>query len=127
MHCGAEGLVIFLQQEVLSQLKVQSLPEITLLFELEGTLKSHLVQLPCNEQGHLQLHQVAQSPIQPDIECLQGWGIHHLSGQPVPVPHFIVKNLYLITSLNLPSSGLKPFPLVLSKPTLLQSLPPPFL
>jgi len=31
------------------------------LFELEGTLKRHLVQLPCNEQGHLQLHQVAQS------------------------------------------------------------------
>jgi len=23
------------------------------LFELEGTLKGHLVQLPCNEQGHL--------------------------------------------------------------------------
>jgi len=24
-------------------------------FELEGTFKGHLVQLPCNEQGHLQL------------------------------------------------------------------------
>ena len=35
-------------------------------FELEGTLKGHLVQLPCNEQGHLQLHQSAQRPIQPD-------------------------------------------------------------
>ena len=32
------------------------------------------------EQGRLQLHQVAQSPIQPDLECLQGWGIHHQSG-----------------------------------------------
>ena len=45
------------------------------LFEFEGTLKGHLVQLPCTEQGHLQLDQVAQSPIQPDLECLQGWGI----------------------------------------------------
>jgi len=24
----------------------------------------------------------------PDLGCLQGWGIHHLSGQPVPVPHY---------------------------------------
>jgi len=48
-------------------------------FELEGTLKGHLVQLPCNEQGHLQPHQGAQSPIHPDLERLQGWGIHHLS------------------------------------------------
>ena len=31
-------------------------------FELEGTLKSHLVQLPCNEQGHLQLHQMLRAP-----------------------------------------------------------------
>ena len=46
---------------------------ITISFELEGTLKGHLVQLPCNEQGHLQLEQVAQSPVQPDLECLQGW------------------------------------------------------
>ena len=28
-----------------------------------------------------------QSLVQPDLECLQEWGIHHLSGQPVPVPH----------------------------------------
>ena len=36
----------------------------TELFELEGTLKGHLVQLPCSEQGHLQLNQVAQSLVQ---------------------------------------------------------------
>jgi len=39
----------------------------------------------CHEQGHLQLDQVAQSPVQPDFECFQG--IDHLSGQPVPVLH----------------------------------------
>jgi len=31
-------------------------------FELEGTFKGHLVQLPRNEQGHLQLHQVLRAP-----------------------------------------------------------------
>jgi len=30
-------------------------------FESEGTLKSHLVQPPCNEQGHPQLHQVLRA------------------------------------------------------------------
>jgi len=33
------------------------------LFELEGTFKS---QCPCSEQEHLQLHQFAQSPVQPN-------------------------------------------------------------
>jgi len=47
---------------------------ITESFELEGTLRVHLVQFSCNEQGHPQLSQVAQSPVQPDLEHLQGWG-----------------------------------------------------
>ena len=59
------------------------------LFELEGITKGHLVQLPCTKQGHLQLDQVAQSPIQPELECLRGWSIHHLSGQPVLVLHLL--------------------------------------
>ena len=63
-------------------------------FELEGSLKGHLVLLSCNEQRHLQLDQVVQSPVQPDFEC-QGWGIHHLSGQPVPVPHYPYCILYI--------------------------------
>ncbi len=42
--------------------------------------KGHQVQLPCNEQGHLQLDQVAQIPILLDLECLQGQGIHHSLG-----------------------------------------------
>jgi len=50
---------------------------------LEETFKDHLVQLPCNEQRYLPLDQVAQVPVQPDLECLQGWRIHHISGQPV--------------------------------------------
>jgi len=34
---------------------------------LEGTIKGHLVQPLCTEQGHLQLDQVAQSPVTVDI------------------------------------------------------------
>jgi len=44
-------------------------PLFTESFELEETLKGHLVQLPCNECRHLQLHQGAQSPIQPGQDC----------------------------------------------------------
>ena len=47
---------------------------------LEGTFKGDLVQLLCNEQGHLQLHQVAQGLIQPHLESLQSQGIR-ISGQ----------------------------------------------
>ena len=53
--------------------------------ELEGTFKGH--QVLWKEQGQPQLNQVAQSLAHPDHECLQGWGIHHISGQPVLMPH----------------------------------------
>ena len=56
-------------------------------FGLEGTLKSHLVLLPDNDQGHLQLDRFSQSPVKLGLECFQGWGIYHLSVQPVPVSH----------------------------------------
>ena len=38
-------------------------------------------QPPCCVQGCIPLDQAAQSHIQPGLECLQGWGIHNLSGQ----------------------------------------------
>ena len=44
-------------------------------------------QPPCYVQGCQPLGQAAQSHIQPGLECLQGWGIHNLLGQPVPVCH----------------------------------------
>jgi len=52
--------------------------------ELEGTFKCCLVQLPCNKQGHPQLSQVVQNPIQLVLESLQGCGIHHIPQQPDP-------------------------------------------
>ena len=42
-------------------------------------------QPPCYVQGRQIPDQAAQSHIQPGLECLQGWGIHSLLGQPVPV------------------------------------------
>jgi len=43
-------------------------------------------------QGHQPPDQAAQSHIQPGLECLQGWGIHSLLGQPVQcVTTFCVK------------------------------------
>jgi len=39
-------------------------------------------QPPCYVQGHQPPDQAAQSRIQPGLECLQGWGIHSLLGQP---------------------------------------------
>lgn len=40
---------------------------------------------PCNELGHLQPDQAVQSPAQPHFSSFQGWGVHQLSGQLVPV------------------------------------------
>ena len=96
--------------------------------ELKGTSEVHLVQLPCNEEGHPQLDLVAQSPIQPCLRSLQGQGINHISGQPVPVPnHSHFKRIFfLIFNLNLISLSLKPFPFVLSPQTPLKGLSPSF-
>lgn len=54
---------------------------------VEKGLKDNLISSPCCEQGHLLLDQLAQSPIQHDLELFQGWGIHAFSGQHVPVLH----------------------------------------
>ena len=59
-------------------------------FGLEGTFRGHLAQPPGSKQGHLSLDQVAQSLVQPGLEHFQGWGLHYLPRQSVPVfqhPH----------------------------------------
>jgi len=40
-------------------------------FGLEGTFSGHLAHPPCNEEGHLYLDQVGQSPVQTDLEELE--------------------------------------------------------
>jgi len=54
-------------------------PRIIESLELEGTFKGSLVQLPCNEQGHAHLDQVAQGLIQPCLDSFQRQAISHIS------------------------------------------------
>lgn len=54
---------------------------------VRNDLKDHLIPTACYGQGLLTLDQVAQSPIKHGLEHYQGWGVHNLSGQFVPVPH----------------------------------------
>ena len=93
--------------------------------ELKRTTMTISFQTPCYEQGHQPTAQAAQSHIQPGLECLQGWGIHSLLGQPVQcVTTLLGKIFLLISNLNLPCLSLKPFPLVLLLPTLVNSHSP---
>jgi len=54
---------------------------------VEKDHNDNLVSTPCYVQGCQPLDQAVQSHIQPGLECLQGWGIHNLLGQPVLVCH----------------------------------------
>ena len=85
-------------------------------------------QPPCYVQGCQTLDQAVQRHIQPGLECLQGWRIHNLLGQPVPVRHHpLCEKLHisnLVSNLNLPCLSSKPFPLVLSLSTLVNSHSP---
>jgi len=62
--------------------------------EVEGTLKGHLVRPPAmNRDAHSSIS--AHSPIQPDLGCLQGWSISHLSAQPVQCFTALIKHTVL--------------------------------
>ena len=96
---------------------------ITESFELEGTLRGHTVQPPSNEQGHPQLHQGAQSTSSLTLAVSRdGASTTSLGNLCHCLTTVTVKN-FLISSLNCPSFGLKPFPLVLSQVTLIESVP----
>ena len=76
---------------------------------VEKDKKDHVISTPCYVQGRQPADQAAQSHIQPDIECLQGWGIHSLLGQPVQcVTTLWGKNFLLISNLKLPFSHKMP-------------------
>ena len=70
-------------------------------FGLERTFKIIYLQPPCYRQEYLPLGQVAESPIQPGLECFQGGGIHNPSGFQC-LNTLMVKKFFLISSLNLP-------------------------
>ena len=95
---------------------------------VEKAHNAHPVPTPCYVQGRQPADQAAQSHIQPGLECLQGWGIHSLLGQPVQcVTALWGKNFLLTSNLNLPCLSFKPFPLVLSPSTLINSHFPSYL
>jgi len=54
---------------------------------VEKDHSDHPVPTACCVQGHHPAAQAAQRHIPPGLECLQGWGVHRIPAQPVPVPH----------------------------------------
>jgi len=92
------------------------------LFQLGGILKSHLVQLPCNEHGHLQLDQVLQVLRAPSSLTLSvsrdRTFTTSLGNLCQCLTTLAVKNFLLISNTNISSFSLGTFPLTLSQQTL---------
>jgi len=85
---------------------------------------AHLIPTPCYVHGRQPADQAAQSHILPGLECLPGWGIYNLLGQPGQCVTTLWGKNFLISNVNLPCLSLKPFPLVLSLSTLLNNRSP---
>lgn len=83
------------------------------------TLKTKQFQHPWH--GLVATHQIWESPIQPSLECLQGWGISQGSLCQLLIT-FWVKNFILTSKLNLSSCSLKLLPFVLSLSDRVKSL-----
>ena len=99
-----------------------------LLFCDSVTFKGHLGQPSCSEQGYRQPDQVAQSPIQPSLECSRdGASITSLGNPFQCFTTLTVKNFFLIPNLNLPSLSLKPLLHGLSQQALLKRMSLSFL
>lgn len=61
--------------------------------------KDPKVLTSCHGQDQLSHDQVDQSSIQPALDHIQGWDIHHFSGQPVAVSHHAhSNNIFLMSS-----------------------------
>jgi len=72
-------------------------------FESKGTFKGHLVPLPCNEQGNLQLYQVLRTPSSLTLDVSRhGAFTTSLGNLCQCVTTFIIK-FFLVSDLNLPS------------------------
>ena len=63
--------------------------------------RGHLAQSPCSEQGHLQLDQVAQSHIQPGLECF----LHCFSGAFLDTTFRMRENFCLVLCLSFKLKG----------------------
>jgi len=88
---------------------------------LKGSFKDHLFQPLFRGQGHLSLDQVPQNPALSSLAwntSRDGASTTSLGNRFWCLSTLIVKNFFLMPSVNLPSFSLKPLPLVL----LLQAL-----
>lgn len=82
------------------------------MIEVVKDFKDHPVQMP-PQQGHLTLNHIAQGLTQTVLEHCQGWGIHSLPEQPVPLSQHIHSKEF-ISNLYFPFFTLYPLLLVLS-------------
>ena len=84
---------------------VARVDSITEWLEMEGTLKGHLVHLPCTEQGRLQCHQVLRAPSSLTLSVSRDRASTSSLGNLCQcLTTLIVKNVFLTPNLNLPYS-----------------------
>jgi len=96
---------------------------------LQGTFTGLLVQAPCSEQEHLQgiFKALLRAPSNLTMNVPRdGASTISLGNLCQGFTTLIIKNVFLTSSLNLPSFSLKPSPLVPSQLALLKSLSPSF-
>lgn len=78
------------------------------------TPKAPLLQASCHGQRHLALDQAAHKTIQPDLGQFQGWTSTTLGNLCQSLAVLVIKNFFLVSSLNLVSFSWKPLPFGLS-------------
>jgi len=95
---------------------------------LEGTFQGHPVQPPCTEQGIFNQIRLLRAPSNLTLNVSRDGASTTSMGNPCQgLTILIVKNVFPISSVNLPLFGIKPFPLVLLQQALIKSLSPSFL
>ena len=76
---------------------------------MEATFKCHLVQVTCNEQGHLQLHQMSRAPSSPNLSVSKdGVSITSLGNMCQCLTTLIVKNIFFTSNPNIFYLGVNP-------------------
>ena len=92
-HCTTHVVLIPILNASLSVFFYFSVSQDRIIGSLNGLGWKESLKCPFYRQGHLPLDEVAQSPIQPCLECLQGVGIP--AGQPVPVSYHLHSKEFL--------------------------------
>ena len=93
-------------------------------FELEEIIKGHLFKFPCNEEGHLQLHQVLGVQSRLTLSVSRDRASTTSLGNLCQCLTALIENFFLILNLNFSSFSLNPFLLIPLQQTQLKSLSP---